>query len=87
MDPIRVQIAVAGVLVAEAVVDGSEEAYRLWQAWAGRRYARDLRAGGAVLQLAELPRAWDVAVGAVIPPDSSEAEAVEAILSDPGAWH
>lgn len=63
---IRLQVACNDVLVAEAVVVSLAEADRAFARYACAKYRKGLPVGGAVIQRADLPRQWDVPVGASV---------------------
>ena len=60
--PLRVQVAVGGVLVAEWVAPCTA-AHETLTAYLRRRHAAGLPLGGSLAQRADLPRVWDVPVG------------------------
>ncbi len=64
--PIRIQIATYDRLTAEVIVEPAM-VDRTFAAFARAKAAAGLPPGGAIMQRADLPRYWDVAVGAQVP--------------------
>lgn len=61
--PVRIQITCYSQLVAEAVLESSAEADKLWARWASAKYRVGKPIGGAAIQRADLPRIWGCRVG------------------------
>jgi hypothetical protein len=64
--PVRLQMAVSGVLKAEVIVESMTEADRIWARWSVGRYRRGLPQGSACMNSMYMDRLWDVPVGTLI---------------------
>jgi hypothetical protein len=66
----RIQIALHNRLVAEVIVEqhmvGTFNPHNVYACYAMAKYFAGKECGGAITQRADLPRVWDVPVGAVI---------------------
>lgn len=78
--PMRIQIACGNVLIAEAIVEpGMVDPFsplNVWATYAQAKAAAGKPIGGAIVQRADLPRAWDVPVGSEITTAPSEARRI-----------